>query len=69
MLLKDLVLNGLEPFESYKLQYTYYKGSVKEIILTKELYEKLANNTIDNFYLDIEKNTLQPYISIKLKDN
>lgn len=69
MLLKDLVLNGLEPFESYKLQYTYYKGSVKEITLTKELFEKLADKEVDNFYLDIEKNTLKPYISIKLKDN
>ena len=69
MLLKDLVLNGLEPFESYKLQYTYYKGSVKEITLTQQLFEKLADNTIDNFYLDIEKSTLTPYISIKLKDD
>ena len=69
MLLKDLVLNGLEPFESYKLQYSYYKGSVKEITLTKELFEKLADKEVDNFYLDIEKNTLKPYISIKLKDN
>lgn len=69
MLLKDLILNGLEPFESYKLQYTYYKGEVKEQALTKELYEKLADKPIDNFYLDIDKNTLQPYISIKMKSN
>ena len=66
MLLKDLILNSLEPFGSYKLQYTYYKGEIKEQPLTKELYEKLADNTINNFYLDIEKNTLKPYISIKL---
>ena len=66
MLLKDLILNSLEPFESYKLQYSYYKGSVKEITLTKALFEKLADKEIDNFYLDINKSTLQPYISIKL---
>lgn len=66
MLLKDLILNSLEPFESFKIQYSYYKGSVKEQPLTQALFEKLADNTIDNFYLDINKSTLQPYISIKL---
>ena len=69
MLLKDLILNGLEPFESYKLQYSYYKGEIKEIELTKELYEKLADKPINTFYLDINKNTLKPYISIKMEDN
>lgn len=68
MLLKELILNSLEPFENYKLQYSYYKGSVKEQPLTQALFEKLADNTIENFYLDINKSTLTPYISIKLKD-
>lgn len=66
MLLKELVLNSLEAFESFKIQYSYCQGKVKEIPLTKELYLQLANKEIDNYYLDIDENK-KPYISLKLK--
>ena len=67
MLLKDLVLNSLESFNSFKIQYSYYNGKVKEIPLTKQLYEQLANKEIDNYYLDIDENK-KPYISLKFKN-
>lgn len=66
MLLKDLVLNSLESFNSFKIQYTYYQGKVKEIPLTKQLYEQLADTEIDNYYLDVDENK-KPYISLKFK--
>ena len=66
MLLKDLVLNSLEAFNSFKIQYSYYNGKVKEIPLTKELYLQLADKEIDNYYLDIDENK-KPYISLKFK--
>lgn len=67
MLLKELILNGLENFESYKLQYSYWQGSVKELNLTEELYEKLADKPIEHFYLDKDTDG-KPYISIKMKN-
>lgn len=66
MLLKDLVLNSLEAFESFKIQYSYCQGKVKEIPLTKQLYEQLANKEIDSYYLDLDENK-KPYISLKFK--
>jgi hypothetical protein len=66
MLLKDLVLNGLEPFESFKIQYIGYKGEIVEKQLTQQLYERLADREVDNYYIDINKSTLAPYISIKI---
>ena len=66
MLVKELVLNSLEAFESFKIQYSYCHGKVKELPLTKQLYEQLADKEIDNYYLDLDKNN-QPYISLKLK--
>ena len=66
MLVKELVLNSLENFESFKIQYSYYNGRVKELQLTEELYLQLADKEIDNYYLDIDGNN-KPYISIKLK--
>ena len=66
MLLKELVLNSLESFESFKIQYSYYNGKVKEIPLTKELYLQLADAEIDSYYLDLDENK-KPYISLKLK--
>ena len=66
MLLKELVLNSLESFESFKIQYSYYNGKVKEIPLTKELYLQLADKEINNYYLDLDENK-KPYISLKLK--
>ena len=66
MLVKDLVLNSLEAFESFKIQYSYCQGKVKELTLTKELYEKVADKEIESYYLDMDGNN-QPYISLKLK--
>lgn len=66
MLLKDLVLNSLESFESFKIQYSYCQGKVKELSLTKQLYEQLANKEIEHFYLDLDENK-KPYISLKFK--
>ena len=66
MLVKDLVLNSLENFESFKIQKVYDNGKIKEVQLTEELYLQLADGEIDNYFLDIGKNS-QPYISIKLK--
>ena len=65
MLVKDLVLNSLENFESFKIQVCDNK-KIKEIQLTEKLYLQLADKEIDNYFLDIKKNN-QPYISIKLK--
>lgn len=66
MLVKDLVLNSLENFESFEIQKVYDNGKIKEVQLTEELYLQLADEEIDNYFLDIGKNS-QPYISIKLK--
>lgn len=66
MLLKDLVLNSLETFNSFKIQYSYCQGKVKEIPLTQQLYEQLANTEIDSYYLDLDENK-KPYISLKFK--
>lgn len=66
MLLKDLVLNSLETFNSFKIQYSYYNGKIKEIPLTKELYLQLADKEIDSYYLDLDENK-KPYISLKFK--
>lgn len=66
MTVKELVLNSLEAFESFKIQYSYYQGKIKEIPLTEKLYLQLADKEIDNYYLDTDSNN-QPYISLKLK--
>lgn len=66
MTVKELVLNSLEAFESFKIQYSYYQGKVKELPLNKQLYEQIANKEIDSYYLDLDENK-QPYISLKLK--
>ena len=66
MVVKELVLNSLESFESFKIQYSYYGGKVKELTLTEEMFLKIADKEIDNYYLDIDKEN-KPYISLKLK--
>ena len=66
MTVKDLVLNSLEAFEKFKIQYSYCQGKVKELTMNEELYLKTADKEIDNYYLDIDENR-QPYISLKLK--
>ena len=66
MIVKDLVLNSLEAFENFKVQYSYYGGKVKELTLTKELYLQIADKEVDSYYLDVDENK-QPYISMKIK--
>lgn len=66
MLVKELVLNSIESFEDFKIQYSYCQGKVKELTMTKELYLQIADKTIDYYYLDTDSNG-KPYISIKLK--
>lgn len=65
MTVKELVLNSLEAFESFKIQYSYCQGKVKELTMNKELYLQIADKEIDSYYLDIDSN--KPYISLKLK--
>ena len=66
MLVKELVLNSLESFNSFKIQYSYCQGKVKELPLTQQLYEQLADAEIDSYYLDLDENK-KPYISLKFK--
>ena len=66
MTLNEFVLTSLEKFESYAIQKKTIDGKLKDEVLTKELYEKLEANEIENYYLDINKKTNQPYIVIKL---
>lgn len=65
MTVKELVLNSLEAFESFKIQYSYCQGKVKELTMNKELYLQIADKEIDSYYLDVDEN--KPYISLKLK--
>lgn len=67
MTVKDLVLNSLEAFDKFKIQYSYYQGRIKEIPLTEKLYLQVADKEIDSYYLDTDSNK-QPYISLKLKN-
>lgn len=67
MTVKELVLNSLEAFDKFKIQYSYCQGRIKEIPLTEKLYLQVADKEIDSFYLDTDSNN-QPYISLKLKN-
>ena len=62
MVLKELVLIGQESFADYEIQ-----GKVKPQTLTRELYLELADKEVESYYLDINKETNQPYMSIKLE--
>ena len=66
MTVKELVLNSLETFDKFKIQYSHQHGKVKELMMNKELYERVADKEIEHFYLDTDSNK-QPYISLKLK--
>lgn len=68
MVVKELVLTSLENLEKFKIQYSYYNGKVKELVMTEELYLQVADKEIDSYYLDVDENK-QPYVSIKLQDN
>lgn len=66
MTVKELVLNSLEAFDKFKVQYSYCQGKVKELSMNEKLYLQVADKEIDSYYLDIDSNK-QPYISLKLK--
>lgn len=66
MTVKELVLNSLEAFDKFKIQYSYCHGKVKELTMNEELYLQVADKEIDSYYLDTDSNK-QPYISLKLK--
>ena len=66
MTVKELILDSLESFEDFKVQYSYYKGEVKELTVTQNIYLQIADQEIDYYYLDTDNNG-KPYISIKLK--
>lgn len=59
MLLKDLVLTSLDSFKDFE---------VNGKILNKESYLKLANMTVKNFYLDINKETNEAMAVVTLED-
>lgn len=60
MLLKELVLNSLEQFESFV---------VNGKVLNQKAYEKLANEEIKNYYLDFDKENNKPYMVVNLEEN
>lgn len=59
MVLKELVLTGQESFADYE---------VNGKILNRETYLELADKEVDSYYLDINKETNQPYMVVKLED-
>jgi hypothetical protein len=58
MLLKELILQSLESFDSFMLDNKQ---------LTKELYEQFADYEIKNYYLDINKTNNQPIIVVTIE--
>ena len=58
--LKDLVLNSLESFEDFE---------VDEKPLTRKSYEKLADAEVENYYLEVNKETGHAYMVVKLTEN
>lgn len=58
MLLKELILNSLESFDSFILDNKP---------LTAKLYEQFADYEVKNYYLDIDKAKNQPIIVITLE--
>lgn len=58
MLLKELVLTSLDSFGDFM---------VNGKILDRESYLKLADRTVENFYMDVNENG-QAYMSVKLED-
>lgn len=58
MLLKELVLTSLDSFGDFE---------VNGKILDRDSYLKLADRTVENFYMDVNENG-QAYMSVKLED-
>lgn len=59
MLLKELVLTSLDSFGDFE---------VDGKILDRESYLKLADRTVENFYMDVNKESGQAYMVVKLED-
>lgn len=59
MLLKELVLTSLDSFGDFE---------VDGKILDRESYLKLADRTVKNFYMDVNKESGQAYMVVKLED-
>ena len=59
MLLKELVLDSLEPLESFVVD-----GKA----LDDGLYGKLAYKEVESFYLDFDKENNKPYMAVKLEE-
>lgn len=58
--LKDLVLNSLESFEDFE---------VNGKTLNRESYLQLAEKEVENYYLEVNKETNQAYMVVKLVEN
>lgn len=58
MLLKELVLTSLDSFGDFE---------VNGKILDRESYLKLADKEVENFYMDVNKETGQAYMVVKLE--
>lgn len=59
MLLKELVLTSQESFENFE---------VNGKLLNREAYLKLAYEEVDSYYLDVNKETNEAYMIVKLED-
>ena len=60
MILKELVLTSLESFADFE---------VNGKPLTRGSYEKLADKEVESFYLEVNKESGQPYMVVKLEEN
>ena len=59
MLLKELVLTSQESFANFE---------VDGAILNRETYLKLAYEEVNSYYLDVNKETNEAYMVVKLED-
>ena len=59
MLLKELVLTSLDSFGDFEVDGKN---------LDRESYLKLADRTVENFYMDVNKEIGQAYMVVKLED-
>ena len=67
MLLKELVLESLEPIGKFAIQKHTENGGMKEEKLTDETYERFADYEIAYYFLDVDENNV-PYVSVKLEE-
>lgn len=59
MLLKELVLTSQESFADFE---------VNGEVLSREKYLELAYKEVDSYYLDVNKETNQAYMVVKLEE-